>query len=102
MWQAHIWIACIKHHVFCRYTGHTLAKFCITFATGVITGLTAATVVAILEFVFARKRQAVQWIIYAVHDHGLLAGFGLHLLITTCLLMAAALLVRLQACVAYT
>ena len=84
-------------HAFCRYTGHTLAKFCVTFATGVVTGLTAATVVAILEFVFARKRQAVQWMIYAVHKHGLLAGFGLHLLITTSLLMAGALLVSAQA-----
>ena len=90
----------LNHFGLCRYTGHTLAKFCVTFATGLITGLTAASVVAILEFVFARKRQAVQWIMYAVHDHGLLAGFGLHLLITTCLLMAAALLVRMQACIA--
>ena len=56
-------------------------------------GLTAAAVVATLEFVFARKRQAVQWIISAVHHHSLLAGFGLHLLITTVLLMAAAMLV---------
>ena len=56
-------------------------------------GLTAAAVVATLEFVFARKRQAVQWMITAVHQHSLLAGFGLHLVITTVLLMAAAMLV---------
>lgn len=56
-------------------------------------GLTAAAVVATLEFVFARKRQAVQWMINTVHHHNLLAGFGLHLLITTVLLMAAAIMV---------
>lgn len=78
----------------CRYTGHTLAKFFVTLTTGLITGLTAAACAATLEFVFARKQQAVQYMIDVVHHQTLYAAFGLHLLITTGLLMFAACLVR--------
>ena len=77
----------------CRYTGHTLAKFFVTSATGLVTGLTAAACAATLEFVFARKQQAVQHMIDVVHHQTLYAAFGLHLLITTALLMFAACLV---------
>lgn len=80
-------------HRECRYTGHTLAKFFVTLATGLVTGLTAAACAATLEFVFRRKQLAVQWIIHVVKHKGLLAGFGLHLLITTGLLMFAACMV---------
>lgn len=62
-------------------------------ATGVVTGLTAAACAATLEFVFRRKQLAVQWIIGIVKHKTLLAAFGLHLLITTGLLMFAACLV---------
>ena len=79
----------------CRYTGHTLAKFFVTLTTGLITGLTAAACAATLEFVFARKQQAVQYMIDVVHHQTLYAAFGLHLLITTGLLMFAACLVRI-------
>jgi hypothetical protein len=78
----------------CRYTGHTLAKFFVTLTTGLVTGLTAAACAATLEFVFARKQQAVQYMIDVVHHKTLYAAFGLHLLITTGLLMFAACLVR--------
>ncbi len=77
----------------CRYTGHTLAKFFVTLTTGLVTGLTAAAAAATLEFVFWRKQQAVQYVIDAVHHKTLFAAFGLHLLITTGLLMFAACLV---------
>ena len=77
----------------CRYTGHTLAKFFVTSATGLVTGLTAAACAATLEFVFARKQQAVQYMIDVIHHQTLYAAFGLHLLITTALLMFAACLV---------
>ena len=80
-------------HCGCRYTGHTLAKFFVTLATGLVTGLTAAACAATLEFVFRRKQLAVQWIIHIVKHKALLAGFGLHLLITTGLLMFAACMV---------
>lgn len=82
-------------HCVCRYTGHTLAKFFVTLATGLVTGLTAAACAATLEFVFRRKQMAVQWIIDIVKHKALLAGFGLHLLITTSLLMFAACLVSI-------
>lgn len=77
----------------CRYTGHTLAKFFVTLATGLVTGLTAAAAAACLEFVFWRKQQAVQYMIDVVHHKTLLAAFGLHLLITSGLLVFAACLV---------
>ena len=82
----------------CRYTGHTLAKFFVTSATGLVTGLTAAACAATLEFVFARKQQAVQYMIDVVHHQTLYAAFGLHLLITTALLMFAACLVCVAQC----
>lgn len=78
----------------CSYTGHTLAKFFVTLATGLVTGLTAAAAAATLEFVFARKQQAVQYTIDVVRHSALWAAFGLHLLITTGLLMFAACLVN--------
>lgn len=78
----------------CRYTGHTLAKFFVTLATGLVTGLTAAATAGTLETVFALKQRAVQSIIDVVHHRTLLAAFGLHLGITTVLLMFAACLVR--------
>ena len=81
-------------NVGCRYTGHTLAKFFVTLATGLVTGLTAAAAAATLEFVFARKQQAVQYMIDVVRHSALWAAFGLHLLITTGLLMFAACLVK--------
>ncbi|DBA87389.1 TPA: hypothetical protein ACH3X1_004432 [Trebouxia sp. C0004] len=82
---------------FYGYTGHTLAKFFVTSATGLVTGLTAAACAATLEFVFARKQQAVQYMIDVVHHKTLYAAFGLHLLITTGLLMFAACLVQFWA-----
>ena len=63
-------------------------------ATGVMTGLTAAAAAATLEVVFWRKQLAVQYIIDAVHQRTMFAAFGLHLLITTALLLFAACLVR--------
>ena len=94
----HQWstIRLLRHpslHRGCRYTGHTLAKFFVTLATGLVTGLTAAACAATLEFVFWRKQLAVQWMINIVKHKALLAGFGLHLLITTSLLMFAACMV---------
>ena len=80
--------------MWCSYTGHTLAKFFVTLATGLVTGLTAAAAAATLEFVFARKQQAVQYMIDIVRHNALWAAFGLHLLITTGLLMFAACLVN--------
>lgn len=58
-----------------------------------MTGLTAAACAATLEFVFRRKQLAVQWMIDIAKHKALLAGFGLHLLITTSLLMFAACMV---------
>lgn len=76
-----------------RYTGHTLAKFFVTLATGLVTGLTAAACAGTLEWFFYRKQLAVQWMIDVVRHKTLFAAFGLHLLITTSLLMFAACLV---------
>lgn len=86
--------SCLTKLLRCRYTGHTLAKFFVTLATGLVTGLTAAACAATLEFVFARKQQAVQYMLDVVHHKTLYAAFGLHLLITTGLLMFAACLVH--------
>ena len=80
-------------YIICRYTGHTLAKFFVTLATGLVTGLTAAACAGTLEFVFYSKQLAVQYLIDIVKHKTLFAAFGLHLLITTALLMFAACLV---------
>lgn len=82
---------------FYGYTGHTLAKFFVTLATGIVTGLTAAATAGTLETLFYRKQQAVQYMIDVVHHRTLFAAFGLHLLITTALLLFAACLVQFWA-----
>ena len=82
------------YSVTCRYTGHTLAKFFVTLATGLVTGLTAAATAGTLESMFGLKQRAIQYMIDMVHQKTLLAAFGVHLLITTVLLMFSACLVR--------
>ena len=74
-----------------------MAKFFVTLATGIVTGLTAAATAGTLETLFYRKQQAVQYMIDVVHHRTLFAAFGLHLLITTALLLFAACLVSLSA-----
>jgi len=80
-----------------RYTGHTLAKFVITFATGIATGIVASGLTAIVNTLHAWKQGVIQSTLdIAVSSSSSIAGDRLSFV---CTLVCVCVCVRVCVCV---
>jgi chloride channel 7 len=80
----------------CRYTGHTLAKFIITIATGIITGTFAVLLGKFVGFMMEWKNEFIQHILEGEGSHRIWIAFLWHVAYSCFLVIFAVALVRHQ------
>jgi uncharacterized membrane protein len=75
-------ISCMQHHVFfmrfCRYTGHTLAKFIITMVSGILTGFFAVWMSTTVGTMFEWKNGFVQELLNENGEHRVFIAYLWH------------------------